>query len=112
MVSTKMGVEHILNDFQLRSLTKNCSCKNSKCQKKYCECYNAGKTCGTKCKCINCENRGIKEPYVQAPPVSGISNIFSGSSNMTFLENKTNTYKIMNMEDGDNAHISTPEDEV
>ena len=35
-----------------------CSCKNSKCQKKYCECFQAGRVCGEHCKCLNCQNDG------------------------------------------------------
>jgi len=33
-----------------------CKCKKSACLKKYCECFNAGITCGQKCKCANCKN--------------------------------------------------------
>ncbi|KAH8078802.1 DNA-binding transcription factor [Aureococcus anophagefferens] len=33
-----------------------CHCKKSKCLKKYCECFEAGITCGAKCKCADCEN--------------------------------------------------------
>ena len=33
-----------------------CFCKNSKCIKKYCECYKFNKKCTRSCKCQNCEN--------------------------------------------------------
>ena len=33
-----------------------CHCKKSKCLKKYCECFEAGITCGAKYKCADCEN--------------------------------------------------------
>jgi len=33
-----------------------CKCKKSACLKKYCECFNAGALCGTKCKCSDCLN--------------------------------------------------------
>jgi hypothetical protein len=36
-----------------------CKCKNSNCQKNYCECYQNGKSCSTKCKCIDCKNKSI-----------------------------------------------------
>mmetsp|Transcript_3930 Transcript_3930/g.9555 ORF Transcript_3930/g.9555 Transcript_3930/m.9555 type:complete len:564 (-) Transcript_3930:143-1834(-) len=36
--------------------TKGCNCKNSKCMKKYCECYQAGVSCSDKCKCVGCSN--------------------------------------------------------
>ena len=33
-----------------------CQCKRSECLKKYCECFQAGVMCGTKCKCVECSN--------------------------------------------------------
>lgn len=33
-----------------------CRCKKSACLKKYCECFEAGVMCGSKCKCIDCLN--------------------------------------------------------
>jgi hypothetical protein len=37
---------------------KGCSCKNSKCEKKYCDCLRMGLVCaeGT-CSCENCNNK-------------------------------------------------------
>jgi hypothetical protein len=37
-------------------LRKHCNCKKTQCQKKYCECYNAGRKCTDKCKCEDCLN--------------------------------------------------------
>jgi hypothetical protein len=37
---------------------EGCSCKNSRCQKKYCECFQAGRACGETCKCLSCLNDG------------------------------------------------------
>ena len=34
-----------------------CKCKNSNCLKKYCDCYQNGRGCTSKCKCINCFNK-------------------------------------------------------
>ena len=33
-----------------------CSCKKSHCVKKYCICYQNGKTCNANCKCYSCSN--------------------------------------------------------
>jgi len=35
---------------------KGCNCKNSRCQKNYCECFQMGVECNSKCKCENCLN--------------------------------------------------------
>ena len=33
-----------------------CTCKKSRCLKKYCECFQNGVLCAAKCKCSDCEN--------------------------------------------------------
>ena len=45
--------------YQINSIKKSwtCNCKNSNCKKKYCDCYQNGRTCTTKCKCVNCLNK-------------------------------------------------------
>ena len=42
---------------------KWCNCKNSRCVKLYCECYAAQRECGKNCRCQNCQNTGIRDPF-------------------------------------------------
>lgn len=41
----------------------SCACQKSMCNKKYCSCYQSGKYCTSKCKCIDCNNRS-SDPYL------------------------------------------------
>ncbi|MCQ2820763.1 MAG: TCR domain-containing protein [archaeon] len=34
-----------------------CKCRNSNCQKNYCECFQNGKACNSKCRCTDCKNK-------------------------------------------------------
>ena len=45
---------------------KGCRCPRSRCLKKYCECYEAGVMCSTKCKCVGCAN-----PFGARPEAGG-----------------------------------------
>ena len=47
--------------YQINSVKKSfvCNCKNSNCSKKYCDCFQSGKRCTSKCKCINCLNKTV-----------------------------------------------------
>lgn len=45
-----------------RHTDRTCNCKKSQCQKKYCECFNAGISCTEACNCSDCCNQdGLKE---------------------------------------------------
>ncbi|KAG7462358.1 hypothetical protein JOB18_045025 [Solea senegalensis] len=37
---------------------RGCTCKRSGCLKNYCECYEAGIICATRCLCVGCQNFG------------------------------------------------------
>lgn len=45
--------------YQINSTKKSwtCNCKNSNCTKNYCDCFQNGKSCTSKCRCINCLNK-------------------------------------------------------
>ncbi|KAM3140545.1 hypothetical protein pb186bvf_007357 [Paramecium bursaria] len=54
--------------FQPVEILKTCSCKKSRCLKKYCECYHSGQRCGEQCKCEGCENKiEEKQELLRAP---------------------------------------------
>ena len=76
-----------------------CRCKNSKCLKRYCLCFERGVPCGDACKCENCENvagsAALREaraaiggaaPWVsrkrchRCHPVSSVSSVSSASA--------------------------------
>lgn len=38
--------------------TRGCNCKRSHCEKKYCECFQAGRRCTKWCRCDLCRNMG------------------------------------------------------
>ena len=45
--------------YQINSTKKSwiCNCKNSNCIKNYCDCFQNGKSCTSKCRCVNCLNK-------------------------------------------------------
>lgn len=38
-----------------------CTCKKTRCLKKYCVCYAQGKACGSQCFCDDCENTSARK---------------------------------------------------
>uniref|UniRef100_M4C2F3 CRC domain-containing protein n=1 Tax=Hyaloperonospora arabidopsidis (strain Emoy2) TaxID=559515 RepID=M4C2F3_HYAAE len=50
-----------------------CHCKKSACQKKYCECYQAGVPCGENCRCIDCQNHALCVSHGNAVAIDGLT---------------------------------------
>jgi hypothetical protein len=48
-------------------VSRGCNCKHSNCKKKYCECFQYGLECSSKCKCVNCQNGNLKKPGDENP---------------------------------------------
>lgn len=46
---------------------KPCTCKKTKCNKKYCACFSAGIKCTNQCLCDDCENCDHYELDSSAP---------------------------------------------
>ena len=40
---------------------QGCACKNNRCLRKYCECFRTELQCTAKCRCRECENRGVEQ---------------------------------------------------
>ncbi|KAL2318093.1 hypothetical protein Fmac_031969 [Flemingia macrophylla] len=77
---------------------RGCNCKRSKCQKKYCECYQANVGCSSGCRCEGCMNvNGKKEDYAamerRTLSKERVSNIVETGSNSTF-HNKLETVSV------------------
>ena len=61
-----------------------CNCSRSNCQKKYCECYKAGKPCGPICRCIGClntNNNNSTNSFNNTPHKSSNSNNNTNNNN-------------------------------
>jgi len=48
-------------------ISRGCNCKNSNCNKKYCECFQNGIECSYKCKCVNCHNGKSMRANLEGP---------------------------------------------
>ncbi|EKX32185.1 hypothetical protein GUITHDRAFT_148793 [Guillardia theta CCMP2712] len=48
---------------------RGCKCKNSKCLKKYCECFEFGVSCSSKCDCKDCMNGKTLQPLERNDPL-------------------------------------------
>lgn len=75
---------------------KNCNCKKSGCNKKYCECFGTGVKCSMLCRCEGCKNREENEV-----PLSQ-QDIEERPINFTYNYEDNNVYGNVNASNGFN----------
>lgn len=85
---------------QINSTKKSwtCNCRNSNCTKKYCDCFGNGKSCTSKCKCLNCMNK-ISNSNNNSKKIKKIKRIRGGKKllkNNIYLTPKKNESKRKN----------------
>ena len=44
-------------------IKRNCNCKQSKCIKLYCECFNSNVFCDSGCNCVDCLNNDTNQVF-------------------------------------------------
>mmetsp|Transcript_29607 Transcript_29607/g.34713 ORF Transcript_29607/g.34713 Transcript_29607/m.34713 type:complete len:81 (+) Transcript_29607:1356-1598(+) len=75
--------------------TRGCHCKKSNCLKNYCECFQNGHPCTSRCTCISCKNtnmsyligRSSKQMRVAGDMSTPSSNSVSTPSRMHQMQN-------------------------
>ena len=74
-----------------------CTCTKSNCNKKYCECYKAGKKCNEKCRCLNCMNSISSNPSISNLNNANNNNIININENKENNNDKKESYKNNNI---------------
>mmetsp|Transcript_11290 Transcript_11290/g.21119 ORF Transcript_11290/g.21119 Transcript_11290/m.21119 type:complete len:795 (-) Transcript_11290:1146-3530(-) len=57
---------------KVKKTGEGCSCKNSRCLKKYCDCFNNGSICSSKCICRDCENKDPNAFMIKNHPTNNV----------------------------------------
>ena len=83
-----ININYIKSDSKnnLQNPRMHCTCKKTKCIKKYCECFSSGNLCYN-CKCENCENK----PYY----IENKSNIKKEEENIELDEDENEEKKLI-----------------
>jgi len=67
---------------KIKKTGEGCACKNSRCLKKYCDCFNSGIECSEKCICIDCYNMDLVKKTIEGQFI----NMNSGPKFETFSQ--------------------------
>ena len=65
--SKSWGPKHSAIPIEMTDQSICCTCKKSKCLKKYCECFGADARCGPNCRCVDCKNQPLEPPMARTP---------------------------------------------
>jgi len=84
-----------------------CTCAKSNCNKKYCDCYKAGKKCNEKCKCINCLNNSSPTFTVKSS-----NNSNNNDYNNALSENNQSNDNVINNLENNKFNIDLNEEQV
>ena len=70
---------------------RGCSCRRTKCTKKYCVCYNTEVKCGEWCRCVGCENGKLDSQFAssqgESSQMSEGTSISTESNRLAMLAN-------------------------
>ena len=80
-----------------------CKCKNSNCSKKYCDCYQNGRFCTSKCRCVNCYNKNNGKTNIHEKKIKRIRGVKKEKMNL-LINRKNKKRKIIKNDENENKN--------
>ena len=68
---------------------RGCTCRKTKCTKKYCVCFNTQVKCGDWCRCTDCENGKVEYSLVNESSINSSQTSTSSTDKLSVLANIT-----------------------